>query len=424
MVSMETFWIIAGVMIVFALGFLLFPLLGRRAQQAPDETTAEITVYRERLHELRAEQRNGSLTEQQFTQAQRELEEAMAADLATVSNPTTLKPKRHWITAFMLLLLTPSLTFFTYQQLGAGDKVAQVMVRKQSSEQKRHNMHQAIAQLRARLIAQPENAQGWQMLGRSYLSINEFSKAAEALGRAHALDEQNVAIMLDYAEALASSQGRLLQGAPLKLVQRALELAPQHPKALWFAAVSALQTGQNTKAKDYLERLAAQLPPGSEEERMVRTHLAQLSSEEIDSSSNGAKQNRTVETPTTTADAGEENAQARVKVRVTLAPTLQDEVSESSTVFVFARAANGPPMPLAAVRRQVKDLPLTVVLDDSKAMMPSMKMSNFNEFEVGARVSWSGNPIPQSGDYEGFAKGTIPTNPSGPISVVISQRVP
>ncbi len=427
MASMETFWIIAGVMIVFALGFLLFPLLSRRIQQAPDETTAEIAVYRERLRELQAEQRNGSLTEQQFTQARRELEEAMAADLATASSPAMHKPKRHWITALILLVLTPSLTFLTYQQLGAGDKVAQVMAKKQSSGQQMHDMRQAIAQLRARLIEEPGNTEGWQMLGRSYLSINEFSKAAEALGRAYALDEQNVEVMLDYAKALASSQGRRLQGAPLKLVHRALDLAPQHPEALWLAAVSALQANQKEEAKGYLERLADQLPPGSEEEQMVRTHLAQLSSGGMGSGSNGAKakEGGTVDAPpATTASADRGNTQARVEVRVTLDPALQGEVTESSTVFIFARAAKGPPMPLAAVRRQVKDLPLTVVLDDSKAMMPSMKMSNFSEFKVGARVSWSGNPIPQSGDYEGFAKGIIPANPSGPISVTISQRVP
>lgn len=420
MTSMETFWLIAGVMIVFALGFLLPPLLRRRAQQAPDETTAEIAVYRERLRELRAELRNGNLTEQQFTQARQELEEAMAADLAAEPGPVLLKPRRHWVTAFVLILLTPSLAFLAYQQLGAGDKVAQVMATQQSSAQEMHDMRQAIEQLRARLITQPGNTEGWQMLGRSYLSINEFSKAAEALGRAYTLDKKNVSIMLDYAEALASSQGRRLQGAPMELVQSVLEIAPQHPKALWFASISALQTGQNEEAKGYLERLASQLPPGSEEERMVRAHLAQLSSGGV----SPAGESRAAGTPTTTASANQEDAQARVKVQVTLDPALKDEVSEDSTLFVFAQAAKGPSMPLAAVRRQVKDLPLTVVLDDSMAMMPSMKMSNFSEFKIGARISWSGNPIPQSGDYEGFAEGIVPANPSGPVSVVISQRVP
>lgn len=425
MTSMETFWLIAGAMIVFALGFLLPPLLRRRAQQAPDETTAEIAVYRERLRELRAELRNGNLTEQQFTQARQELEEAMAADLATEPGPAMLKPKRHWVTAFVLILLTPSLAFLAYQQLGAGDKVAQVMATQQSSAQEMHDMRQAIEQLRARLITQPGNAEGWQMLGRSYLSINEFSKAAEALGRAYTLDKNNVSIILDYAEALASSQGRRLQGAPMKLVHSALEIAPQHPKALWFAAVSALQTGENEEAKGYLERLASQVPPGSEQERMVRAHLAQLSSGGGGVSPIGESgKSRATETPTTTASANQEEGQARVKVQVTLDPALKDEVSGDSTLFVFAQAAKGPPMPLAAVRRQVKDLPLTVVLDDSMAMMPSMKMSNFSEFKIGARISWSGNPIPQSGDYEGFAEGIIPANPSGPVSVVISQRVP
>lgn len=421
MTSMEIFWVIAGVMIVFALGFLIPPLLRRRDQQAPDETTAEIAVYRERLRELRTELRNGNLTEQQFTQARQELEEAMASDLATEPGHAMLKPKRHWLTALVLILFTPSLAFLVYQQFGAGTKVAQVMAEEQSSAQEMHDMRQAIDQLRARLITQPGNVEGWQMLGRSYLSINEFSRAAEALGRAYALDGENVEVILDYAKALAASQGRRLQGAPLKLVQRALDIAPQYPEALWLAAVSALQTKQNDEAKSYLERLAAQLQPGSEEERMVRAHLAQLSTEGV----SPAGEVGATETPVATASANQEGVQAaRVEVRVTLDAALKGEVSEDSTVFVFAQAAKGPPMPLAAVRRQVRDLPLTVVLDDSLAMIPSMKMSNFNEFKVGARVSFSGNPIPQSGDYEGYAKGVISANPSDPVSVTISQLVP
>ncbi|QBQ56342.1 c-type cytochrome biogenesis protein CcmI [Nitrosococcus wardiae] len=421
MTSLSTFWIAAGVMVLFALSFLLLPLLRRRDQQTLDETTAEIAVYRERLRELRAELRSGTLTEEQFSQARRELEEAMAADLATGSS-VELKTKRHWVTALILVVFTPSLAFVTYQQLGASDEVAQFLAMEKESQQEMDSMRHAMEGLKARLAENPEDIRGWQLLGRTYLATNEFAKAAEALGRAYALDDQNPDVILDYAESLATSQGRRLQGAPLKLVHRALEIAPQHPKALWLAAVNALQTNQNEEAKTYLERLASQLPPGSEEERMVRTHLAQLSPE-MAARGNGATETRAPATASANTDKGSTQA-PRIEVKVALDPTLKDEVSETSTVFVFARAAQGPPMPLAAARHQVKDLPLTVVLDDSQAMMPSMKMSNFSEFKVGARISWSGNPIPQSGDFQGFAEGTIPAAPSGPVSVTINQRVP
>lgn len=153
---------------------------------------------------------------------------------------------------------------------------------------------------------------------------------------------------------------------------------------------------------------------------MVRAHLAQLSPE---MAAGGTTEARSQATPRASTDEGSTQA-PRIEVKVALDPTLEGEVSETSTVFVFARAAQGPPMPLAAARHQVKDLPLTVVLDDSMAMMPSMKMSNFNEFKVGARISWSGNPMPQSGDFEGFAEGIIPAAPSDPVSVTINQRVP
>lgn len=426
MTSLSTFWIAAGIMTLCALSFLLPPLLRRRGQQALDETTAEIAVYRERLRELRAELRNGTLSEEQFSQARRELEEAMAADLASGSPPVELKAKRHWFTALVLTVLTPSLAFLTYQQLGAGEEMARFLAMEQESQQEMNTMRHAMEGLKARLAENPEDVRGWQLLGRTYLATNEFAQAAEALGRAYALDDQNPDVIMDYAEALAASQGRRLQGAPLKLVHRALELAPQHPKALWLAAVNALQTQQHEEATTYLRRLAAQLPPGSDEERMVRAHLAQLAPEAGGVTETRATETRaTDETRTPANNAEEGNAEApRIEVKVALDPALKDEVSATSTVFVFARAAEGPPMPLAAARYQVKDLPVTVVLDDSQAMMPSMKMSNFNEFKVGARVSWSGNPVPQSGDFEGFAEGIISANPSEPVSVTIDQQVP
>jgi cytochrome c-type biogenesis protein CcmH len=421
MTSVSTFWVTAGIMTFLALSFLLLPLLRRREQQTPDEITAEIAIYRERLRELRAELRNGTLSDEQFKQARQELEEAMAADLATETNTKAAqKTKRHWLTALTLTLLVPTSAFVAYQQLGAGEEVARLIAMEQSSEQEMHDMRQAIEGLKARLAEYPDDSRGWQLLGRSYLASNEFSKAAEALGRAYTLNDQDPDLALDYAEALATSQGRRLQGAPMKLVKHALELEPQHPKALWLAAVSALQTNQNQEAKTYLEQLAAQLPPGSDEERMVRAHLAQLAPEMA--VGGGVKTSASEERNATANGVG---GAPRIEVQVTLDPALQSELSDtSSTVFIFARAAEGPPMPLAAVRRQVKDLPLTVVLDDSKAMAPGMKMSNFGEFKVGARISRSGNPIPQSGDFQGFAEGIISANPASPVLVTIDQRVP
>src|SRR5699024_5751359 len=148
-----------------------------------------------------------------------------------------------------LTLLVPSLAFVTYQQVGASNKVGNLLASEQASQEEMNNLQHAMKSLQARLSEHPEDARGWQLLGRTYLATNQFSKAAEALGRAYTLDEQDPNIIVDYAEALATSQGRRLQGAPWKLIQHALELAPKHPKALWLAAVNALQTHQDEEAK-------------------------------------------------------------------------------------------------------------------------------------------------------------------------------
>ncbi|CAH9018986.1 c-type cytochrome biogenesis protein CcmI [Candidatus Nitrosacidococcus sp. I8] len=420
MTPFSTFWIIAGVMSLFALGFLLTPLLQRSTLKEDDETTAEIAIYKERLQELKTDLKSGTITESQFSQARHELEEAMASDLAATHRLTHLEIKRHWLVALMLVFILPSLASLIYWKLGSGNEVSEQLAVEENSKQEMNSMHHAIGSLQDKLAENPDDIQGWRMLGRSYLSTNEFSNAAEALSHAYVLDDQNPDVILDLAEALAGNQGRGLQGAPQKLIQRALIVAPDYPKALWFASINALQANRKEEAKGYLQQLASQLTPGSEEEKMVRAHLAQLTDSGMGDVASSSPVSNEGNSESTTAS----TEPPRIEVQVSLDSEIGKKIDNSATVFIFAKAAKGPPIPLAAVRKQVKDLPLTVVLDDSKSMAPNFKMSNFSEFKVGARISFSGNPVPQSGDFEGYAEGTLPATPADPVAIVINQQVP
>ena len=109
-----------------------------------------------------------------------------------------------------------------------------------------------------------------------------------------------------------------------------------------------------------------------------------------------------------------------IKVAVKLSPALAGKAAPGDTVFIFARAAQGPKMPLAIVRMQMKDLPTTVTLDDSMAMVPDMKMSSFPQLVIGARISKTGDAIPKPGDLEGYAP-PLKAGAAGPVEVVIAS---
>jgi cytochrome c-type biogenesis protein CcmH len=396
-------------MIGLALAFALVPLLRRRPLSALDTEAAELAVYRKRLSELKDELARGILTESQFERARYELEAAAAAELASLSGSTGMRAQRHWVIAISMAIAVPVLALVLYRSLGAQRELTQYLASVQEAQTREETFRQSLKRLEARLAQTPEDGTGWRLLGRSYLLLGEYTKAADALSRAQALLSEDPELLLDYAQALAGTQGGRAQGAPEKFIERALMLAPEHPRGLWLGAAAALQRGTQAEAKAYLDRLLPQVQPGSEVEQQVRSLLSQLQAAQPD-------------TGVDTAIA----PQARIEVRVSLDPKLAAGVLPTDTVFIFARAPQGPRLPLAVVRKQVKDLPVTIVLDDSQAMAPEMRLSRSPEVMIGARVSRSGDPMPHSGDLEGSAQDPIALADSRtePVSVIIDRAVP
>jgi cytochrome c-type biogenesis protein CcmH len=225
-------------------------------------------------------------------------------------------------------------------------------------------------------------------------------------------------------------QGRRIDGKALQMVERALKIDPGHWKALAMAGSAAFERKEYRKAVAYWERLQSAVPPDSEFARSVASNLQEA--RELGGIKAGTPQPSAIASkpaaasksapapapvPAATAAAG-----ASVRGSVSLAGALVAKAAPSDTVFIFARAAEGPRMPLAILRLQVKDLPATFTLDDSQAMTPAMKLSNFPEVVVGARVSKSANAVPQSGDLQGFSQ-KIKSSASA-VKIVIDQVVP
>ncbi|MGH8759886.1 MAG: tetratricopeptide repeat protein, partial [Burkholderiales bacterium] len=248
------------------------------------------------------------------------------------------------------------------------------------------------------------NAEGWMMLGRAYRALERFQESSDAFRKAVALAPNNADLLADLAETLALRNGRSLTGEPTRLLDRALKLDPGNDKVLALSGSAAFERKDYKATIRHWEALLKR--PG------VSADLAQALSVGIAEASALSTGKKTV---------AAKSAPGRVSGTVTLDAALRARAAPEDTVYVYARAAQGPRIPLAIVKVQVKDLPYNFSLDDSMAMMPEMKMSAFNKVIVGARVSKSGSAQPAAGDLEG-ASATVSPGADG-VTVAINQVV-
>lgn len=255
-----------------------------------------------------------------------------------------------------------------------------------------------VEKLAARLKAEPEDVKGWSMLGRVQLVRGLPAEAVTAYQQALALRTDDASLLTDYAEALAMKNGRTLAGEPTKLVNRALMLDPNHGKALALAGSAAFERSDYASAVTLWEKLLAVSPPEAEFAAQVRASVA-----EARQLAGQAPQAAAAPVPVPVPPPAQATAPATASVsgKVTLAPALSARAAPDDTVFIVARASEGPRVPLAVLRRQVKDLPISFTLDDSLAMAPTMKLSNFSKVIVIARISKSGQAMPVAGDITG-----------------------
>jgi cytochrome c-type biogenesis protein CcmH len=239
--------------------------------------------------------------------------------------------------------------------------------------------------LAARLQAQPDDADGWAMLARSYAVSGRHDKAVAAFRRAAALQQADAVLLADFADALAVTQQRRLAGEPIALVSQALAIDPKNLKALALAGTEAFDRQDYAAALKHWVALQQAAPADDALLQQVQ---------------GGIEQARLLAGPGPAAMATPP-AGAGVSGTVTLSPALAAKAAPGDTLFVFARPASGSRMPLAILRKQVKDLPLRFTLDDSLAMSPAARLSSHAQVVVGARISKDGQATPQAGDLQG-----------------------
>ena len=282
-----------------------------------------------------------------------------------------------------------------------------------------------VDQLAERLKGRPDDAEGWQMLARSYAALDKHALAVEAYKKATQLRPDDPALLADFAFALAMTNGRNFAGEPTQLVERALKLDAKNPKALALAGTVAFDRKDYPAAASYWERLAQVEPGDSQFAQQIQASIAQARqlAGMPPAPAVVAGGAAVPAAPSTSASAAPSASvtSAQVSGTVSLAEPLKGRVAPDDTVFVFARAAEGNRMPLAIVRKRVNDLPLQFTLDDSMAMSPAAKLSGASRIVVGARISKSGDAMPKSGDLQGFASD-VAVGASG-VKVEINEEV-
>lgn len=425
------FFIVAAVLLLTVLALIVYPLVRGHDSGPEDRRGDVIGLSRDRLEELKHKRRNGEISETEYNEQVADLEAQLADDLHgqdggqdNRDRATDTRRGGQWV-GFAVIAFVPVLSGLLYLLLGTPAALVtdtrtpvSASAGGAGDEHPQQDVASMVASLAARLEQNPDDPEGWFMLGRSYMQMNSYSEAANAFNRLRGLVGDAPEILVREASALALNNGGALAGRPTQLVQRALQQQPDHPRALWLAATAAYQAGNRVEALEYYRRVEPMLE--GESKQQVQDMIAELGGDSQTPAATESTSGGDTAAGETIAD---QDAMASLQVSVDLDPSLRDRAGASQTVFIFAKAVNGPPMPLAVVRKTVADLPVTVTLDESQAMMPQLTIANFDQVTVGARISSSGQPTAQPGDLEGET-GPVATNTSQPVDITINQVVP
>lgn len=448
---MSLFWLLGGLLILLALVFVLWPLLKSEA----DPFVSRAALLRDQLSTLQQLESDGLLSAEAAAPKRSALKEELLKLVEQSAAPQRSAPALPAI--LVLAVLLPLLTVILYQRFGTPNALHFTSSAPTASastastgagttpatapQQQGPDLAKAAESLAARLADTPEDVEGWTLLARTWQELGEFEKARDAYARVYKLKPEDPELLVDYAQSLGlASNPRSLLGEPRKLLEAALKIDPAHQRGLWLYGYAQRQAGELEDTLETWDRLLTQLPPSSQEAGSL-TEQINIVRRELGLEALPVPQLNTASTPpppaatatpaatapaaatptaSTTETAG---AGTGLRVQVQLDPALAAKVGPNDVLYVFARAQNGPPMPLAIQRVPAGQLPFAVTLTDEMAMTPAMKLSMFPQVIVGARISKSGNAIAASGDLQGFSAAV--SQPHGDlVEVLIKDVVP
>ncbi|MGZ8246005.1 c-type cytochrome biogenesis protein CcmI, partial [Methylomagnum sp.] len=391
---MIAFWIAAVALIIVGYVFFIPVFLGKNRTETLSRAKLNLLLHQQRQQELA---REGAAPED-LERLAAESERNLLGDLETTREHEAKSPDTGRTLVVYALVSLPIFAFSFYLALGRPDLAGQIPTaatpaNAESEQEMRDDVRTSIEKLAERLKEKPDDLEGWVLLGRSLQSTGQADKAVQAYEFALKQAPDNLDIKAMYAEALVDANQGSVEGKPSEIIQEILAKDPNNKGGLWMAGVAAVQRKDTAKAVEYWEKLKSQFAPDSDESRQISKYIAQA-------------QGKPTEPDAPRATAAEQAGQPgkSIRVKVTLSDAVKAQAAPDDSLFIFARAAEGPPMPLAVVRKKASDLPVEVTLDDSMSMMPGMSIASFDRLIIGARISKTGRPTPTPGDLQGLTQ--------------------
>ena len=407
---------------------LVLPLLRPPSKAERPENDTELSVYRQQLTELEQERAAHAMTEEQYQQSRCELERRVIEETRCVSAPMRFArwtPSSNAV-ALSLIVAIPILAFLLYWFMGNPLAITHPAAVTTEGKGSADYDHQTLAgldtlteRLKQRMEQNPNDGSGWALLARSYVELGRHGEAATAFEKAASIIPDDAQLLVDYADAVAMAQGRKLEGKPEELIKRALALDPRNVKGLMLAGTIAYERKDFSSALKQWEQAQKGLPPGQDSE-LVQELAANI--DEVRGILGLAPRATPDGAPMQTARPAGASSGLAITGKIALTPRLAGKGAPSDTLFVFARAIEGPPMPVAIVRATKQDLPFAFRLDDSNSPMPTRKLSEAGSVVIVARLSKSGEAMPKSGDLQGMSQ---PVKPGAQdIRITIDSELP
>ncbi len=412
------FWVLLLLMLLLAVVILIYPLLRVRRTESIAYKDSNLGLYDDKLAELEADLGEGRIDHEQYQQARVEIDRELLQDIPEESRETAslhygAQLKRQPGLALMISVFLPMVALLVYMKLGmhaasTGVPHSQVQARAQAQPQSQQagqagSIEEMTRKLAERIQQQGGNLEEWTMLARAYKHMGQYAQSAEAFEQAVQMNP-SAQLMLEQAEAIALGNNQQFTPQARSLVMRALELEPDNLNVLWFAGVAEFQAGNYRSSIEHLSRLSEQARQDPEIDRSLRLYIDKARSALLAA---GEEVPGTDEIMGTTAASGDvatavvAGGEASLQVKVGVSDDVRSRFAAGDAVFVYAKAAAGPKMPLAVQRLTLEQLPATITLDDSMAMMEGMSMSAFGSVVVSARVTKTGSAIAKAGDYIG-----------------------
>lgn len=413
---MSSLWLGGAGLTLAALLFVCWPFFRRFHHAAnPNANVERVKIYKQRLAELNDEQQQGKLAQGQYQSAVIELKRRLLNELAPEKNLTVRGDNRLFALTGCAFVLCASALFYyftgNHHQLSQWQQamtdlpsLGERAISNQGEPLSANERQALMLGLRTRLAEQGDDAVAWLMLGRLAMSLNDFEMATQAFDKSLAVNPNNASVKLSYAQALLLIGNENAMNRAAVLLSQVLKEQPTNIDAISMLALIAYERKDWQEAKSAFSLILSTLDESDPRYAMIRQRISEIN---------------TKLTPTTQPPSSTEQS---VSVAVKLDPKLQQQLPENGVLFVFAKAAKGPPMPLAVVRKNSFTLPLSVTLSKQNAMVEGLNITSFSPVEIFARISKDGNVATQAGELQGQSPAIDITNTPA-VTITINQVI-